>query len=246
MPRNYVYVDGESHFIRFKACAADVFGFPEAASRFCQFNFGNPGDVPSRVDHRRSQKFEYNESVKFVWDYARLESWAGSDMRSYGDFARGVYFTSFVGDPNGVQEARVAIRNYGFEPYVIHEEKQNWRKREGLLTNNGIIEKPKGCDLALATRMIADAAKNLYDVCRLFTSDADYLPVIDAVRNMGKVVWVYGFHDALPERSPFLFAPDYFIDLGLDIKAYAGSKDEDFLRLMAKPPASELPTTDAR
>ncbi len=65
------------------------------------------------------------------------------------------------------------------------------------------MEKPKGCDIALATRMVADAAAGLYDCCLLFTSDADFLPAIEAVRGMGKIVWVFGLASALPDLSPY-------------------------------------------
>lgn len=61
--------------------------------------------------------------------------------------------------------------------------------------------------------MVADAAANLYDCCLLFTSDADFLPAIEAIRRMGKTVWVFGYKSALPKRSPYLYVPDRFVDL---------------------------------
>ena len=90
--------------------------------------------------------------------------------------------------------------------------------RDSRLANEGIIDKAKGCDIALATRMVSDAAADLYDACCLFTSDADYLPAVEAVRALGKVVWVFGYEDVLPVRSPYLYVPDRFVDLTLRFK----------------------------
>ena len=50
--------------------------------------------------------------------------------------------------------------------------------------------------------------------CFLFTSDIDYLPVIEAVRRMGKAVYVFGYGDGLGEHSRFEYVPDQFLDLG--------------------------------
>ena len=75
-----------------------------------------------------------------------------------------------------------------------------------------MIEKPKSADIALAARMIEDAVLGNYDICALFTSDADYLPEIKAVRQMGKVVTVYGFKGNLGNRE-LEYIPDEFIDL---------------------------------
>ncbi len=38
----------------------------------------------------------------------------------------------------------------------------------------------------LAVRMLEDAQKVEYDVCHLYTSDLDFIPVIQAVRARGK------------------------------------------------------------
>lgn len=48
----------------------------------------------------------------------------------------------------------------------------------------------------------------------MFTSDAGFLPANEAVRRMGKVVWVYGFASAQAKSSPYLYVPDQFVDLG--------------------------------
>jgi uncharacterized LabA/DUF88 family protein len=62
--------------------------------------------------------------------------------------------------------------------------------------------------------MLEDAYLNTFQDCVLFTSDQDFLPVIEAVRRMGKQVVVLGYKKGLRERSPLEYVPDGFYDLG--------------------------------
>src|SRR5262249_40574493 len=77
-----------------------------------------------------------------------------------------------------------------------------------------IIEKAKGVDIALSAQMLKDAYRNNYTDCYLATSDVDFLPVIQAIRQMGKHVRILGYKDGLAENSPFEHVPDEFIDIG--------------------------------
>ena len=93
------------------------------------------------------------------------------------------------------------------------------RQRENVLKVEQVIEKAKGVDIALAARMIEDAFHDNYDACYLFSSDIDFLPIIEAVRRMGKQVYVCGSVDGLGEQSKFLHVPDAFVDIGKDFMA---------------------------
>ncbi len=64
--------------------------------------------------------------------------------------------------------------------------------------------------------MLDDAYHGNYDWCFLATSDIDYLPVIKAVRRMGKQVVVIGYGEAIAKDSPFLYLPETFFDIGQD------------------------------
>ena len=113
-----------------------------------------------------------------------------------------LYFSSAVGGDDEIHAIRVAIRQLGFEPTVIHELKAHQKRRSDSLETQALIEKPNGCDISLATRMVADAAANLFDACCLFSSDADFLPAVEAVRRMGKVVMVAGYKSAAGRVGP--------------------------------------------
>ncbi|MEK6880462.1 MAG: NYN domain-containing protein, partial [Nanoarchaeota archaeon] len=51
----------------------------------------------------------------------------------------------------------------------------------------------KGIDINLAITLLLDALKNSYDVALLFSGDADFIPVIDYVRNQlhKEIVYCY-------------------------------------------------------
>jgi len=51
--------------------------------------------------------------------------------------------------------------------------------------------------------MLEDAVRQVFDVCHLYTSDVDFLPVIEAVRSRGKPVYVHGYRNGLAKESPF-------------------------------------------
>jgi NYN domain len=192
MERVYVYVDGESHFIRAREACKRVFGQDVELQDLKPYsNRGRPPLVKSEC--------------KFYWH---------RDPDDVVTFARQVYFTSAVGDDGQLSEYRIWIRDHDFEPEVIKEAKTLAKRRESDLKDFQIIEKPKGVDITLATRMLEDATLDNYDGCRLYTSDADYLPVIKAVRRMGKTVKVFGSRQGIAADSPLLYVPDLFADCG--------------------------------
>ena len=212
----YVFVDAENHFFRSDAAAQDIIGSPRAAEAISLGAKRVPAisGFPHAVDGKR---FGWNPGLQLFWD-CQLLSLSGTLTPLNAHVQRAIYACSCTGDENKAHSMRVTLRKYEFEPLVIRELKNQQKQRDSKRKQHGLIEKPKGCDIALATRMVADAAANLYDCCFLFTSDADFLPAVEAVRRMGKIVWVFGYADALAERSPYLFTPDKFFDLGQRLK----------------------------
>jgi uncharacterized LabA/DUF88 family protein len=131
---------------------------------------------------------------------------------------RAYYATGVFGDAEKIHEAKSALRELRFDPIVVHESKDRVERRQKALASGKPFEKPKGCDVALATQMVADAGLDLYDSCLLFTSDADFIPAIQAVRTLGKNVWVYGFDSGLGKNSEFAHVPDRYFDLSRSIR----------------------------
>lgn len=215
--RAYVFVDAENHFLRSIAAAREVIGFDSAARALALAELEVPGvgGFPDRIEGKR---FAWNPELQLFWDCEVLSMGGASFPQTCLSINRATYVCSCTGGHEKAHEARVALRGFGFDPAVIQEPKDLRDQRDNVRDTLGLIEKPKGCDIALATRMVADAAADLYDWCLLFTSDADFIPAIEAIRAMGKVVYVFGFKRALGKKSGYLHVPDNFIDLERSLK----------------------------
>jgi uncharacterized LabA/DUF88 family protein len=187
--RTYVYVDGESHFIR-SECAWRKLHGPNARLDCLRYK--------GQTDRR----FVLVDSTARVFWTRKMNP--GVD--------RAYYFTSVIGDDSALHAVQVALRDFGLDPMVERERKQLARQRQNVLLNQHLIEKPKGVDIALAVQMLEDSQR-AFDVCHLYTSDVDFIPVIKAVRARGKQVFVHGYRDGLSDKSPLLHACDLFSDL---------------------------------
>lgn len=222
--RTYVYVDGENHFRRSQERAEVVFGHPRSLEALSAANFTSHG-FPRRSDDAPRRSILDEESL-FFWDCGCLNS-------VVNEVQRAVCFTSCCSESRASQIKR-RLRKWEFEAEVVVELKQDFRRRRKLRDSLKMIDKPKGCDIAMTTRMVADAAADLYDACCLFTSDADFLPAIQAIRNMGKRVVVLGYAACLKddESSPYLYTPDQFIDLEYDNLRYIGERAPAYRKMM--------------
>ena len=188
--RTYVYVNGESHFIRSEKAWRGLHG-----DEACLDGLRYVGEADDRLVLVRS-------NAKIFW----TRKMNPGVLRSY-------YFTAAAGDDSALHEIMVTLRNFDLEPFVIAERKTLEQKRQNTLKTQQLIEKAKGVDIALAVRMLEDAHIGAFDICHLYTSDVDFLPLIQAVKGRGKQVVVHGYKNGLAEQSPMLHVPDQFVDL---------------------------------
>jgi uncharacterized LabA/DUF88 family protein len=187
MRRIYVYVDGESHYAMSEKCMKRAIGKHALMENLTHLKIGE-----------RYQVF-HNANAKLFWcgdflDKVNIEAQL---------VARSVYFTVYHGQNTDLHTAKTYIRTAGFEPWIVHEQKDLAKQRDKQLQTDGILTKPKGVDIALAARMLKDAPH--YDECVLATSDVDYYPVVEAVRQMGKNVYILAYHEGIAKDSPFFY-----------------------------------------
>ncbi len=123
IPSVYVYVDGESHFIRTEAKARQVLKCTslEEVER-----------VPTNIG---STTFSVRSDCSFVWDSVYL----GQTFVS-----RKYYFTAFTGTDSGLHEAKEKMRSQGFDPEIIKEDKDKRKRRKAQIEELALVEKPKG------------------------------------------------------------------------------------------------------
>jgi hypothetical protein len=118
--RFYVYIDGESHYIRNEAKAKKLSGFTTLGKIQ---RAGQGHDVKARDD------------CHFFWDSEYLAP--GMPIPD-----RMVYFTAFTGNDNGLHDANVYLRSLHFEPFIIKEEKNMRERRKTMLLDSDVIGGP--------------------------------------------------------------------------------------------------------
>jgi uncharacterized LabA/DUF88 family protein len=217
----YVYVDGESHFIRSRECWKKMCGEEAELRDIKHFITSSAASQCYPDPHHPLIRLLQG---KFFWDkhYPCLLRAPFSLRR----IDRAIYFTDFAGDNNDYHEVCVAIRQQGFEPQVIRERVQLAKQRENRLKIGSVLEKPKGVDIGLTVRLLEEAYRGIYDQCFLFTSDIDYLPVIQAIQRLGRKVIIFGYKDGLGINSELEYISDSFIDLEEYMRQYTFGKED--------------------
>ena len=124
---------------------------------------------------------------------------------------RAHYYTSLIGDDTALMAVRRTLWERGFQPEVF-------KKTKGQV-------KAKGVDIALSKDFLSHAFLNNYEAAVLIAGDADYIPLINEVKRLGKVVYLLSFSQSglNPElklsSDGFFEMEPFFYDCW---KAYAG------------------------
>ncbi len=113
---------------------------------------------------------------------------------------RAFYYTSAVGSDEVIRSVRRSLRDIDFEPVVFKRPSDSSRKA-------------KGVDISLTKDMLSNAFMGNYDVAFLVAGDGDYLPLVDEVKRLEKVVYVGFFdHPAAGLNEDLKLASDTFFE----------------------------------
>jgi uncharacterized LabA/DUF88 family protein len=107
---------------------------------------------------------------------------------------RAHYYTTVTGSTEKSDSIKNSLWNIGFTPYVF------WKKKDA---------KSKGVDIALTTDLLSNAYRDNYDVAVLCAGDGDYVPLVEEVKRLGKVVYLL-FFDGNPLNDKLMYASDTF------------------------------------
>ncbi len=107
-------------------------------------------------------------------------------------------YTSVCGDDPLVQQVRIMLWSLGFTPEVFKKTRRD--------------EKAKGVDIALTKDLLSHAHFGNFDVAVLMSGDGDYVPVVNEVKRLGKVVYVSTFAGSSLSEDLRL-ASDMFFDV---------------------------------
>jgi hypothetical protein len=138
----------------------------------------------------------------FIWvpEVTADTRWIGVDLHLHlaTKPLRAHYYTSVQGDNTAIQEVREALHRLRFAPKVIQKMSSQ--------------RSSKGVDISLATDMLVNAFQGNYDVALLYAGDGDYVPLVEELKRMGKVVYLVFFaHEGL--SNDLRLACDHFVDL---------------------------------
>lgn len=137
----------------------------------------------------------------FVWALKRDPTTvlrAGHNLNLQRRAVRANFYTFVQGSWEEADSVSVQLHNLGFTPVVKAK---------------GRGKKAKGVDIQLTTDLLVQAFLDNYDVAVVVTGDADFIPVIEEVKRLGKQVIVAFFADT-PRLNPKLRAQsDTFLDL---------------------------------
>jgi len=128
----------------------------------------------------------------FVWSQAL------NNTCVYGAVFRKYYYTSVQGDDNLLSKTEDQLRSAGIDaPRVFKKTKSRGSKR---------------VDISLATDMLTHAAQRNYEIAVLIAGDEDYVPLVEAVKQQGRRVYVWFLEDGL--SSPLKRAADHYANIG--------------------------------
>lgn len=88
------------------------------------------------------------------------------------------FYTSAIGSPKVLDQLRDNLWGLGFQPTVLQGSKGR---------------PSKGVDIALACDALSNAFRDNYDVAVLITGDGDYVPLVEEVKRLGKLVHLVFF-----------------------------------------------------
>jgi len=145
----------------------------------------------------------HRQDVYLWFHFHPAEIFAGERcMRSPSQMVRSYYYTAICGGTEALPEVKKHLWDIGFTPVVFTKAK----------------DKPaKGVDIALTKDMLSHAFLNNYDVAVLVAGDGDYVPLVQEVKRLGKIVCVAffeksGLNPALMQESDIFIPLDWRLE----------------------------------
>ena len=131
-------------------------------------------------ENKLAPRIEYERDV-YVW----TEQLNMHHHRSC-DVIRRHYYTSVMGDSDKRSALHDRLQSLGIEsPHVFVRSKGKGSKR---------------VDISLTTDMLTHAFRDNYDAAVLIAGDEDYVPLVDAVSNLGKNVFLWFIDNGLSQE----------------------------------------------
>jgi uncharacterized LabA/DUF88 family protein len=105
----------------------------------------------------------------------------GTNNRLRDAAVRAYYYTSLVGDDAFIWDVKLQLRACKFSPEGFKRDSRH--------------AKAKGVDIALTKDMLSHAFRDNYKIAVLVAGEGDYLPVVQEVQRLGKLVFLLFFEN---------------------------------------------------
>jgi uncharacterized LabA/DUF88 family protein len=70
-------------------------------------------------------------------------------------------------------------------------------------------------DISLATDMLTQAHKKNYGIAILIAGDSDYIPLVEAVKSEGSIVYLWFFNEDNGLKRELRISADYYVDISV-------------------------------
>lgn len=155
-----------------------------------------------KLDLAHAEKSLYQQDT-FIWVPERWGAESVVDHSFMPQLAqtyaiRSYYYTSVVGDEPKMRFIREALWDLGFDPGVFKKTRKQ--------------AKAKGVDIALTKDVLSHAYLNNCEIVLLYAGDGDYVPLVEEVKRLGKLVYT-AFFANWGMSDDLRLASDGFIDL---------------------------------
>ena len=135
-----------------------------------------------------------------IWHEPNVALWAqflNPHPTQAAHLVRRYFYTSVGKDQPEKERIETWLKDRNFEaPRVFHRDKERGSKQ---------------VDITLTTEMLTHAHRRHYDTAILIAGDADYVPLVRAVRGEGARVHIWAFTEGLSDR--LAMEADYFVPL---------------------------------
>ncbi len=135
-------------------------------------------------------------------NYNLAPQWANTSVHNnqMPEAIRSYYYTMVTGAKDEVvPTVERKIWDRGFTPRVI------WKEKGKM--------KSKAVDSSISVDMLSAAYENQFDLVEIWTGDADYIPLVNAVKKLGKVVVCCFFGENYGLSSELKIACDRYCDI---------------------------------
>lgn len=196
-----------------------MIGVAELSDLVCQFvpflRRGNPVPTMVFVDGENLTK-RYRDLRKQRDKVVHLESseWYEPDVFLWSEILnqlcdhvgviRKHYYTSAVGSDENLKVIEDQLKAAGIEaPHVFKRPK------------SGSNRPSKGVDISLAVDMLSHANRKNYDLAILIAGDADYVPLVRAVKAEGSRVFIWFFDEHYGLSRELRMSADHYAEISI-------------------------------